>query len=427
MRFISRLRRRRAFPNAMVGIACKVGLAALVSTLAAACGNYSLNGAGGGGFNAPSGANVLPISVNSGPTGQYINGAFTTVTVCVHGTSNCQTIDNILVDTGSYGLRLIGSQLTQISLPLQTNSAGNSIGECGVFADSYTWGPVAIADIHLNGETASSVPIQIIGPLNGTNFPAAPTDCSDQTTGPEEDTVAAFGANGLLGVGVFGPDCGEDCAPATTHNPGVYFACDASSGGCSVITEILADQVQNPVPLFATDNNGVIVELPGIASGGAAGVSGVLVFGIGTQSNNGLGTAGALTLDGGGNFNTTFNGTIPGFMDSGSNALFFDDSSIVQCSGELAGFYCPSSTENLSAVMAGYNGASVTVPFSIANTENLNGNDLAFDDLGGTTGSSLSGFFDWGMPFFYGRNVYFAIQGQDTPLGRGPYNAFSSN
>ena len=44
--------------------------------------------------------------------------------------------------------------------------------------------------------------------------------------------------------------------------------------------------------MFATDNNGVIIELPSISASGASNPSGgLLVFGIGTQSNNGLASA----------------------------------------------------------------------------------------------------------------------------------------
>src|SRR5690348_5327521 len=76
----------------------------------------------------PSGNNVATLSLNSGITGNYANGVFTSVTVCVPGTSTCQTISDILVDTGSYGLRLLsssaGGALT-LSLPSQTDSSHN--------------------------------------------------------------------------------------------------------------------------------------------------------------------------------------------------------------------------------------------------------------------------------------------------------------
>ena len=36
-----------------------------------------------------------------------------------------------------------------------------------------------------------------------------------------------------------------------------------------------------------------------------------------------------------------------------------------------------------------------------------------------------SGGFDWGLPFFFGRNVFVAIQGQSTrPGGTAPYWAY---
>jgi hypothetical protein len=35
-----------------------------------------------------------------------------------------------------------------------------------------------------------------------------------------------------------------------------------------------------------------------------------------------------------------------------------------------------------------------------------------------------STIFDWGLPFFYGRNVYAAVEQQSTPGGSGPYIAY---
>src|ERR1700733_14066190 len=48
-------------------------------------------------------ANGQPIAVDGGPVAGaiYPNGAFTTVTICNPGTTTCQAIDGILVDTGS--------------------------------------------------------------------------------------------------------------------------------------------------------------------------------------------------------------------------------------------------------------------------------------------------------------------------------------
>ena len=114
----------------------------MASMLTFGCGAGS-NGSSGSsqkGNNPPT--NVQTITVNGGPDSNFVDGAFTSVTVCVPGsTTNCQTISGILVDTGSSGLRILSSALT-VSLPQQTNSSGNPIAECAAFADGITWGPV---------------------------------------------------------------------------------------------------------------------------------------------------------------------------------------------------------------------------------------------------------------------------------------------
>ena len=204
--------------------------------------------------------NVQPIVVNTGPADEYLNGAFTSVTICVPGqSSNCQTIGGVLVDTGSSGLRVLSSALT-LSLPQQTTN-GNPVVECNQFVDGYTWGPVQTADIKLAGEQAGSVPIQVIG---APGFSTVPATCA--SSGPSEDTLDTLGANGVLGIGVFRQDCGIACAVGGLSNPGLYFSCPAA--GCQSTIEPLTQQVQNPVWLFPTDNNGVLIQLPSVPSGG---------------------------------------------------------------------------------------------------------------------------------------------------------------
>jgi predicted aspartyl protease len=361
-----------------------------------------------------SGNNIAPISVNAGPNGNYANGVFVSVTVCVPSSSTCQTVPDVLVDTGSSGLRILSSALT-VTLQ-QQNGAGGPVAECLPFISGFTWGPVQTADIQIAGETASAVPIQVI---SATAFPV-PKGCS--SFGPSIEDLQSLGANGLLGVGLAGPDCGTACAQTGNSNPGLYYDCPTS--GCAVAAEAVAQQVQNPVGMFAHDNNGVIVELPAV-SGAAANLSGSLVFGIGTQSNNALNGATIYTVDNFGNFTTTYNGQSysSSFIDSGSNGYFFLDSGITGIPGcsNASGFYCPTSTQNLTATNQGANGAKGTVNFSVANAETLfaNSADSVFGDLGGPGQD-----FDWGLPFFFGRNVYVAIEGASTPGGTGPYWAY---
>ncbi len=382
-------------------------------------------GCGGGGSHtagnntiATSGANVQPIVVNAGPTGNYVNGAFTSLTVCVAGTSNCAPVDGILVDTGSSGLRILSTALT---LPLAQQMApdNNPVAECLPFVTGFTWGPVQTADIQIAGEKASSLPIQVI---SESSFPV-PASCANR--GTDVDKLSALGANGILGVGNFVQDCGGACALTGPQNPGLYYECPSS--GCVVTQEAVAQQVQNPVALFAQDNNGVVIELP--ASGNPqVSLNGSLVFGIGTQSNNGLSGATVYALDGNGNFTTTFKSQPynQSFLDSGSNGLFFLNSSVtgIPACPDANFFYCPSSTQNLSASNEGSNGTSGTVNFSVGNADNLFNLNPAASVFGTLAGSNGLSGFDWGLPFFYGRNVFTAIEGRSTPGGNGPYWAY---
>lgn len=394
-------------------------LLAAVTALAACGGGGSSLGSGGGGTSTlPTGSNVAPINVDAGPAGT-VNSPFVSVTLCVPGTSNCQTIDHLIVDSGSIGVRLIASKLT-LNLPSARDSAGNAMAECGQFADGSTFGAVRLADVKIAGEQASNLPIHVIGDAA---FATIPADCL--ATGPPENTVQTFGANGVVGVSVFIEDCGPACAASVV--PATYYGCPAS--GCAPISVPLAGQVQNPVARFATDNNGIAIVMASVDPAGAAQAVGALVFGIGTQSNNALGRANVLTLDANfGTLTTIYNGQSlrNSFVDSGSNGLFFPDSSLPQCTGSLApGFYCPVSVQGKTAMLQGVSGVAVDAAFSVANANALLGNNatfIAFANIAGT--NPLSSSFDWGMPFFYGRTVFFAIEGRSTPAGVGPYLAF---
>ena len=362
-------------------------------------------------------SNVQAIVVNAGPTNNYFNGAFTSVTICVPGqTTGCQTIDGVLVDTGSSGLRVLSSALT-LSLPQQAGSNGGPIVECAQFLDGFTWGPVQTADVKLAGEQASRVPIQVI---DERAFPNIPTSCS--SSGTAEDTLDALGANAILGVGLFKQDCGLACAFVGSSNPGFYFSCPAS--GCQPAAVPLVSQVQNPVALFPTDNNGVVIQLPAVPAGGAVSVTGSLIYGIGTQSNNALGSAKVLTVDAIGNITTVFGSrSYPAsFIDSGSNGIYFLDSAStgLPLCPDSSDFYCPASTQSLSTTNIGTNGVSVPALFNVGNADTLNSRFFAFSEISGPNADG----FDFGLGFFFGRGVFTAIEGQATAGGAGPYFAY---
>jgi hypothetical protein len=388
----------------------------------------SLVGCGSSGGSTPSGvptggsANVQPMAVDGGPVANaiYPNGAFTSVTICNPGTTTCQSIDGILVDTGSFGLRILSSAITLSGL--QTLTSGSStLYNCINFADgSFLWGTAEVADVQMANELASSATIQVIADPTGFTIP---TNCSNG--GIDEDNQAALGANGILGVGPEPVDCGEACDPngGNQFPPEPFYYLCSSGTTCTPQFVTIAQQVVNPVALFAVDNNGVILQLPAL-SGAAATESGSLIFGIGTQTNNQVGSANIFTLDNEDTFSVTFNGVTynsanntPSFIDSGSNGYFFPDTSIPACT-DVTSFYCPTSLLALSAANLGTNGATGTVNFSIDNADNLfaegGGADAAFSTLGGP---NTGGGFDYGLPFFYGRSVFTAIDGQAVPSG----------
>jgi hypothetical protein len=429
-------------------------------------GSNSTTSTSGSGGNSGGGStavnNSAPLVVDAGPPAAVSAGlvadndiAFTTITVCVPGTSSCQNIDHVQVDTGSEGLRLPTGLLT-VSLPQQ------STFECLGFADgTFVWGPLATADIQIAGEVAHSVPVQ----LASSSLPPASANnsgCTTTNTGALSSnqifTVPQFGSNGIVGVGVFRQDCGQGCLSATNS---IYFNC--ATAACNPITQSLATQVQNPVWMFASDNNGVILELPSISANGQATATGSLIFGIGTQSDNGIGSATPIIPDlGTGNFAAKFQGVLfndvnangpggtggAGFIDSGSNGLFFLDSATLSnpppfsasnpnsgfginmpdcpTSGPnaLQGFYCPGGLTTIPGGSGGltiFSESSQDIPVGSGKNVTLNINNgvslvftsnSAFDDLGGPNPNT----FDLGLPFFFGQNVYFGIEGQSIPL-----------
>ena len=380
-------------------------------------------GGGGSGGNSPPPStpqNVQPIAVDGGPA-SIPDIPFITITICAPGSSsNCQTIDHIAVDTGSTGLRILSSVLSaSLSLPQQQDASGNPIVECVQFADGFSWGPVKMVDLRIAGEQASSLPVQIIG---DPAFTSIPPTCSN--SGPPENTVTAFGANGLIGIGLFMQDCGSACAQFAVS--GAYYTCPTS--GCRPTQAALTQQLQNPVGMFSTDNNGVLIQLPTLPATGAATAAGSLIFGIGTQSNNGLGSATILGVNANtGNIATVFSNVsyTNSYIDSGSSAIFFGFGLYPICTGAGAGFYCPSTMQNLSATLQGANRGTSTVSFSVGNADQLFGTNpsfMAFSNIALPNPDPAG--FAWGLPFFFGRNVFTALEGKNTPGGLGPYVAF---
>jgi hypothetical protein len=437
----------------------------LVSMLAlvSACGG----GGGGGGGSSGAGnsttapttpttpaaplANFTTISVDAGPaalgTGsdptRAVNEPYVSVTVCVPSSTTCQTIDHVLLDTGSIGLRLLKPVLNAAilaGLPNQLDTAGNPVGECYGFVDGYVFGSVRTADFKIGGATVSAMPVQVIADTGP--YATAPSECT-AGGGSAITTVQDLAANGVLGIGTTPTDCGVFCTRTGGFGAAIYYDCP--TGGCSAIitrassTKAPFQQLPNPIAAMATDNNGTMIVLPSVPATGSASVTGTLYFGIGTETNNQLAAANILpttlstSVTGSGLLTATYKGqSLPdSFVDSGSSAYFFADSAIPQCTAtDDTGFYCPTAPTNLALTLAGTNGKTADASFVLYNAQTqFATGDAAVPGLGANAGS-ISGFmppmksFDVGFPFFFGRTTYTAIEGTSAGGTAGPFVAF---
>lgn len=371
-------------------------------------------------------SNEILVTVDKGPSASKstINQPYVSVTLCRPGTSVCQTMDHILLDTASSGLRLIGPDIlsADLQLPPMKTSEGLLLAECVQFASGYQWGGLRQANVKIGGESVTSLPIHIVADV-APEFARIPASC--QNSGLNIGSVATLGANGVLGLGLFKEDCGEVCANSVIS--GAYYACDALN--CKSVSLPLAQQVSNPVASFAVNNNGVLVLMPGVALGGVGRLSGSLIFGIGTQSNNLVSKESIYATDSSGNFITVYNGKAltASFIDSGSNGYYFDDRAISICTLSSS-FYCPAAALNLNAINKSFDGRTAgTLSFQLEAADGLNAAAIAAH-IGGTgagfAGNFNSNSFDWGLPFFFGRRVFVAIKGANTAYGKGPYWAY---
>jgi hypothetical protein len=430
----------------------------LVSGLAVGCGSATFKSTATTPtvtpITTPSGPNVLQIDVNGGPEasvaggGIYQNVPFATAKVCSPGsTSNCVTISGLLVETGATGLRIFDNEVSSLNLPAVNASNGSPAYDCVAFGDgTYIWGSVQQADVILAGETASKIPIHVISTSNN----GVPATCSNGGN-INLNTAIALGANGILGIGFEPTDCYFDGQSTCDASDGftsppfpAYYTCNGTD--CNPAFVATANQVANPVKFFPKDNNGFIVELPPVVKP-MVNLSGYVIFGLGTESNNGLASNSTVITMACDAFTTDFANQTLGItdantcagpysaIDSGSNGIYFPNyPNLPLCpastsAGDLSSLYCPDQTLGFTATIVGQDGKSKSASFDVGNGQQLltstpTSNDAVLPTLAGT--NAFGSGFVWGLPFFYGKNVYFSIAGQTAPSGTpaGPWWAF---
>lgn len=396
-------------------------------------------------------ANTATVTLDAGPaalnTGANaytaFNEPYVSITLCAPGSaSNCQTIDHVILDTGSVGLRIIKPVLNAgllAALPSETDASGNPVGECYQYVNSYAFGSVRTADFSIAGEKVANMPFQAIG--DSGVFASVPSGCSSGG-GTAITTVQDFGANGIIGVGTTTTDCGSFCTVNGGSSGAAYYDCP--SGGCSSVIARAANatvpfqQLPNPVAAFATDNNGTIISLPSVPQRGVTSLTGTVTFGIGTQADNSLSAANLLPLTtsasprGAGTLTATYNGKqlTQSFLDSGSNDYYFIDASLAACTdANLTAFYCPPSPTPLSPLLTATDGTTASGAFELYSPLNVAGTSTVAPGLGVNPTLvkpplPFANSFDFGIPFFFGRTVYTAIEGRPAGSLNGPYVAF---
>jgi hypothetical protein len=410
-----------------------IALALLVTACNVSSSNFTIvNATTGSPFPQVTGNNTMAISVsNVYLCNGVANMPCVTVKICNPGdASTCVTVGSILLDTGSFGLRVFSSAMAgppSLTLTPVVDASAHPVAECAQFAGGNDWGPVKLASVIIGNEPAVQIPIQVID----MDYPTAGGAAIPQACTPYDTDPVSANFNGILGVGLQDFDCGSACS-ISSGNPGIYYGCN---GGTCTVTEVPADithQVINPVAALPVDNNGVIVTFGAVTpTTGVGSDSGQMIFGIDTSTNN-TPTAGttAYTAETTGAF-ANFNGTLNShsfahstFLDSGSNGLFFPASvaSVPLCSD--GSFFCPSAILSLNGTLSGIGGGALAnFSIKVNNADTLFGSgNRVFSNLGG---SMTFGYMDLGMAFFLGKTVYVGIQNKtSTTLGTGPYWAF---
>jgi hypothetical protein len=335
------------------------------------------------------------------------NQAFVDVEVCQVQSTNCQTIKNILLDTGSVGLRLFKSSLSVALNPVSLNSS--PVVECVHFLKNYAWGGLYRADIKLGGYKAVDIPIQLID----VGHKKIPSSCASLAGRPLQNPED-LGANGILGVGAKTHDCPTCASQAEIAH---YYSC--ANTPCTPVVAPLSVQVANPISMLPMHNNGIVIDLPAANSSSQKIILGKMILGINTAENNKLMMEDVFFLDANGFITTIYEGNIynDSLFDTGSNAIYFPDKSIATCSLSRS-FYCPVSPLAKSALIISGQ-IRQTVDFKVLNADLMPRGEAVLPNLTGA-----KPVFIWGLPFFYGRKVFLSIGGNSLRGQTKPMIAF---
>ncbi|KGA93836.1 Heavy-chain fibroin [Leptospirillum ferriphilum] len=232
-------------------------------------------------------ANTIPVYMGYFNGALQVNVPYVTVRICIPSTTQCQTINNVLLDTASSGLRIFSDALT-ISLP-NVQVGGQDVATCESFGSGNIWGGMYFADVYLAGEPSFKLAVHVGSSsfgLSGT----PPSPCNSSLV----SSATQAGMNGILGIG-----------PVPEGYVTSFYACNGSS--CSSLNSSQGQDltsengyIRNPLFALASetdsgDINGVTIQLNAVPSGGLnysqtngspGMVVGKLILGVNGQSDN---------------------------------------------------------------------------------------------------------------------------------------------
>lgn len=371
--------------------------------------------------------NVAEIVIDKGPDSlpesrATTNILYTTIRVCSPGSiTNCLSIDHVLLDTGSTGLRIINSNaIDALRLPRMLYNE-SLVNECTSFPRGYVWGSINYADVYWAHEIAPKITLQIIA---NTTAPV-PSSCLDFSPPNPIHTVSELRANAIMGIGNMVYDKESDVLGIESSGAG-YYSC--SNNSCSHINIPDTSQVSNIIAQFKdkTVTNGYLIQLPEVLESYTDILKGQIVFGLNTKSNNQISTQAkifrAMPL---GYITTIYANQVKfGLFDSGTNSIKVTsntDPVIPVIHGELF----PSTPIMLTAQLADFAFAEPFYNLSDVNFMLISNQQVKpVLPYVGTYGGFSE--FLWGIPFFIGKNVYFGINKATVNNESTPFVGYSS-
>ena len=379
--------------------------------LAAALGTASAHAAA-----APQRAdNIVPIEVRQVTPTQY-NKLFVDVTVC-NAARQCRTVPDVLVDTGSTGLRLLRGALDGLDLAPVKDPRGRALGNWSSFGSGDLWGTMHVAQVRIGGvSTARPISVEIY------DLPGRRDKLPDGYAEVDARATIVRMGNGILGI-----------SPHRHVTKGYYAkGTEARAPGGSRWVAVQVDasrQLSNPIADFpAPYDNGSVIRLPEVDwTAGAKRVQGWLGLGIGAATEA-LFPHGARVvsheLDADGLFPAAV-GTrrFDVLVDSGTNALALDLSHLgVSRHARYTSYYdAPAPMPIELAVQSGGDYVRLARPLYVGPTvKYLKANSthgalpmvVGWDDAP----RSLSVL---GLPFFYGRTVATGLRDTFNPFPQG--------